>query len=853
MKTKLLFAALFTSMSLCTQAQQMPYQNKHLSPAERAEDLLQRLTLEEKLGLMEHTSKAVERLGIKPYTWWNETLHGVGRNGLATVFPQCIGLAATFNNDLVYHVFDAASDEARAKRYKASQEGDYSIYKGLTFWTPNINIFRDPRWGRGQETYGEDPYLTELMGLAVVHGLQGDPRDGVDKLHACAKHFAVHSGPEWNRHSFDVEKIDPRDLWETYLPAFKALVQKGNVKEVMCAYNRVDGQPCCGNNRLLNQILRNEWGFKGVVTSDCWAVSDFFQKGHHETHADAASASAAAVLSGTDIECGNVYTKNLAVAVERGEINVSDIDVSIRRLLTARFELGEMDESTPWDDIPYSVVSSDEHQQLNLKAALESIVLLQNKNNILPLSSKMKVAVIGANANDSVMLWGNYNGIPNHTYTILDGVKQYAKKVVYDPACDLVSTTQFHSLYNQCKSNGKVGFTATYWNGGKQEGEPVAKNISYTTPIKLTADGGISFAAGVERDNVFGSFKTKFTATKNQDVEIQASYLGRIVVIVDGKEVASKGGNTSKKLPVYTLNAQAGKTYDIEVQYSISGYNAQFGLDLGVNEPTDNKALIKKLAGTDVVIYVGGISPMLEGEEMPVSVDGFKGGDRTDIQLPKVQRQLLADLKAAGKKVVFVNCSGSAVGLSPETENCDAIVQLFYAGQQGGKALGQMLYGDYNPAGRLPVTFYKDIQQIPDFEEYSMKGRTYRYMTEKPQFCFGHGLSYTTFSYGDAQVSRDKIVIPVTNTGSRDGDEVVQLYVNRPSDAEGPVKTLRGFKRVNIPAGQTVQVEFPLNDETFTWWDKYTNTMLALSGEFKLLYGGTSDSDFLKNVSVVRP
>lgn len=853
MRPKLLFAAFFTTLALSAQAQQLPYQDKKLSPAERAEDLLQRLTLDEKLGLMEHTSKAVERLGIKPYTWWNETLHGVGRNGLATVFPQCIGLAATFNNDLVYHVFDAASDEARAKHYKASQEGDYSIYKGLTFWTPNINIFRDPRWGRGQETYGEDPYLTELMGLAVVHGLQGDARDGVDKLHACAKHFAVHSGPEWNRHSFDVEKIDPRDLWETYLPAFKALVQKGNVKEVMCAYNRVDGQPCCGNNRLLNQILRNEWGFQGVVTSDCWAVSDFFQKGHHETHADAASASAAAVLSGTDIECGNVYTKNLAIAVERGEINASDIDVSVRRLLTARFELGEMDETSPWDDIPYSVVSSDEHQQLNLKAALESIVLLQNKNNILPLSPKMKVAVIGANANDSVMLWGNYNGIPDHTYTILDGVKQYAKKVVYDPACDLVSTTQFHSLYNQCKSNGKVGFTASYWNGGKQEGEPVAKNISYTTPIQLTADGGISFAAGVERDNVFGSFKTKFTASKNQEVEIQASYTGRVVVIVDGKEVATKGGNSSKKLPVYTLNAQAGKTYDIEVQYSISGYNAQFGLDLGVNEPTDNKALIKKLAGTDVVIYVGGISPMLEGEEMPVSVDGFKGGDRTDIQLPKVQRQLLAELKKAGKKVVFVNCSGSAVGLTPETENCDAIVQLFYAGQQGGKALGQMLYGDYNPAGRLPVTFYKDTLQIPDFEEYGMKGRTYRYMTEKPQFCFGHGLSYTTFSYGDAQVSRDKIVIPVTNTGSRNGDEVVQLYVNRPSDAEGPVKTLRGFKRVNIPAGQTVQVEFPLNDETFTWWDKYTNTMLALSGEFKLLYGGTSDSDFLKTATIIRP
>lgn len=853
MKNILLSAAFVCSLTLSAQAQQLPYQNKNLTPAERAEDLLQRLTLDEKLGLMEHTSKAVERLGIKPYTWWNETLHGVGRNGLATVFPQCIGLAATFNNDLVYHVFDAASDEARAKHYKASQEGDYAIYKGLTFWTPNINIFRDPRWGRGQETYGEDPYLTELMGLAVVHGLQGEPRDGVDKLHACAKHFAVHSGPEWNRHSFDIEKIDPRDLWETYLPAFKSLVQKGNVKEVMCAYNRVDGEPCCGNNRLLNQILRNEWGFKGVVTSDCWAVTDFFAAGHHETHADAASASAAAVLSGTDIECGNVFTKNLGTAVERGDINVADIDTSIRRLLTARFELGEMDETSPWDDIPYSVVSSEKHQQLNLKAALESIVLLQNKNNILPLSRKMKVAVIGANANDSVMLWGNYNGIPDKTYTVLDGVKQYAKSVIYDPACDLTSTTIFKSLYNQCHSGKQAGFSATYWNNANFEGEPNNKNINYTTPIQLTADGGISFAPGLSRDTFSASYKSTFTSPKSASVDIKASYTGKVDVFVNGEQVATKGGNSSKKQTLYTLEAKAGQKYDIEVRYMIAGYNGQFGLDLGVNEPMDTQALIKKVSGADVVIYVGGISPMLEGEEMPVSVEGFKGGDRTDIQLPKVQRQLLADLKKAGKKVVFVNCSGSAVGLTPETESCDAIVQLFYAGQQGGKALGQMLYGDYNPAGRLPVTFYKDTLQIPDFQEYSMKGRTYRYMKEAPQFCFGHGLSYTTFNYGEAQVSRDKIVIPVTNTGSRDGDEVVQLYVNRPSDTEGPVKTLRGFQRVNIPAGQTVQVEFPLNDETFCWWDKFSNTMLALSGEFKLMYGGTSDSNFLKTVSVTRP
>ena len=850
---KILFIAVAACVFSLPMLAQIKAKDTKGTPAERAEQMLKQLTLEEKLGLMENESKPVERLGIKPYNWWNETLHGVGRNGLATVFPQCVGLASTFDTDLVYNCFYAASDEARAKYLKARQEGNYKIYTGLTFWTPNVNIFRDPRWGRGQETYGEDPYLTSVMGLAVVNGLQGNFANlGVDKLHACAKHYAVHSGPEWNRHTFDVETIDPRDLWETYMPAFKTLVQKGNVKEVMCAYNRLDGDPCCGSSKLLNQILRNEWGFKGVVTSDCGAVTDFYLKGHHETHDDEASASAAALLSGTDVECGSIYAKGLKQAIADGEIREEDIDISVRRLLQARFELGEMDDTTPWDTIPYSVVSSREHQSLNLRAALESIILLQNKNNILPLSKKMSVALIGPNAADSIMLWGNYNGTPDHTYTILEGVKQYAKKLIYDPACNLASDQLFSSLYGQLKSNGRKGMTATYWNNNKMGGDAVA-TVQMTSPFSLTTEGNTHFAQGVELQNFSGSYKATFTPLKNEKVEFLCKYIGKVEVLVDGKLVETKNGYAPSDMTVYTLDAVKGKSYEIEIRYAWLGYQGLFSFNLGSYHTINYDAIVKKVRPADVVIFAGGISPQLEGEEMPVHVEGFRGGDRTDIQLPKVQRNLLAALKKAGKKVIFVNCSGSAIGLAPETENCDAIIQMFYAGQQGGKALAKVLYGEYNPAGRLPMTFYKDTLQLPDFQDYSMKNRTYRYMKEVPTFCFGYGLSYTKFSYGEAKLMRDKIVIPVTNTGKRKGEEVVQLYVNLPKDVNGPIKALRGFKRVEINPGETVDVEIPITEETFTWWDDFTNTMIPQSGEYKLLYGSSSRDQDLKVLTTTRP
>ena len=704
-------------MSACQH--KFPYQDASLPPEERAADLVQRLTLEEKVLLMQNNSSAVPRLGIKPYNWWNEALHGVARNGLATVFPQAIGMGAAFNDSLLHVVFTAVSDEARAKNHIARRDSSYKIYQGLTFWTPNINIFRDPRWGRGQETYGEDPYLTSRLGMAVVRGLQGPENSLYDKAHACAKHYAVHSGPEWNRHSFDAENIAPRDLWETYLPAFKDLVQKAGVKEVMCAYNRFEGSPCCNSDRLLMQILRDEWGYEGLVVSDCGAIYDFFEEGRHGTHKDKADASSAAVLSGTDLECGDAY-KSLIDAVRQGKIKEADLERSVSRLLLARFKLGEMDETTPWDTIPDSVVNCRIHQALALRMAHESMTLLQNKNKLLPLKAGMTIALLGPNANDSVMQWGNYNGFPNHTVTLLEALRKRLpeERLIYVPGA-------------------------------------------------LYADGFVP---------------------KHKREEMEQT------------------------------------------------------------KPLDAASLLKQVGRADVVIFAGGISPMLEGEEMKVNVPGFKGGDRTDIELPAAQRRLLKALKSAGKKVVFVNFSGSAVGLEPETQTCDAILQAWYPGEAGGTAVADVLYGDYNPAGRLPVTFYKNVGQLPDFQDYSMKGRTYRYFEGTPLFPFGYGLSYTTFAYGKAEVKDGCLLVPVTNTGSMDGDEVVQLYLNRPDDTDGPRKTLRAFKRVHIPAGTTRMVSLPLTEETFNWWDPATNTVHPLAGSYKLLYGGSSDDRALQTI-----
>ena len=681
------------------------YADTKLSPEERAADLVSRLTLEEKASLMTYRSAAIERLGIPAYNWWNEALHGVARNGSATVFPEPIGMAASFDDALLYEVFTSVSDEARVKHRMALADGESGWYQGLTFWTPNINIFRDPRWGRGMETYGEDPYLTGMMGLAVVRGLQGDslscareaekqglPR--VLKAHACAKHFAVHSGPEADRHRFDA-RVSERDLRETYLPAFKDLVTKGDVQEVMVAYNRFRGVPCGASDELINKILRGEWGFKGLITSDCWGINDFYVKGRHEFVETPVEAAAKAVRAGVDTECGSIY-KNIPAAVRSGLLDEKEVDTCLKRLIAARIRLGEFDRLPLWNHLPESIVEGPKNHALARRMTRETLVLLKN-DGVLPLKKDARVALIGPNADDPEMMWGNYNPVPRTTITLEDALEVRVDGLQYFKACEAV--------------------------------EPL--------------------------------------------------------------------------LPV--------------------------------------EQILQQLEGYETVIFAGGISSRLEGEEMHVSVPGFSAGDRTDIELPQVQRDILAALHAAGKKVILVNFSGSAVGLVPETESCNAILQAWYPGQEGGPAIAEVLFGDVNPSVKLPVTFYRNIDQLPAFENYDMKGHTYRYFEGEPLFPFGFGLSYTTFHYGKAHVHGHSLVIPVTNTGKVEGTEVVQLYVRRPDDAAGPRKTLRAFRRVSIPAGKTVKVSLPLTDETFRWWSEQAQDMVPMRGKYELLYGGSSE------------
>lgn len=838
------------------------FRDSSLPSEQRAELLLQELTLEEKISLMMDVSKPVERLGIKPYNWWNEALHGVARAGLATVFPQPIGMGASFNDSLVYEVFTAVSDEARAKNAYYASKGSYERYQGLTMWTPNVNIYRDPRWGRGIETYGEDPYLTTRMGVNVVKGLQGVSDGKYDKLHACAKHFAVHSGPEWNRHSFDVEDLPLRDLYETYLPAFKALVQDADVKEVMCAYNRFEGEPCCGNKRLLTQILREEWGFDGIILSDCWAINDFFEEKGHRTHKDAPSAASAAVLSGTDLECGSTY-ESLIEAAKKGMIDEKAIDRSVKKLLKARFDLGEMDNPSKvsWTKIPFSVVASAAHDSLALKMARESMTLLLNKQNVLPLKrGNLTVAVMGPNAKDSVMMWGNYNGVPAHTVTVLDGIRAAlgkGDKLIYEQGCPCIGDDLLESVFSECKSEGRPGFSARYWNNVNHKGK-VDVETRVMTPFNFCTSGATVFAPGVNLTDFSATYNATYVPKASGEVIFDVYSFGKGRLLVNQKEAMSfynsHGGNKQS----YALQVEAGKKYDIELQFEYLQSDAQLNFDMGFKKKVDIAQSVNAVRNADVVVFVGGISPSLEGEEMGVDLPGFKKGDRTSIELPEVQRNLLAALHRAGKKVILVNCSGSPVGLVPETETCEAILQAWYPGQQGGRAVADVLFGDYNPAGRLPVTFYRSIEQLPDFEDYNMAGRTYRFMKERPLFPFGYGLSYTTFTYGAATFNKQtvgsednfSVVVPVSNTGSRDGEEVVQVYLSRVGDEAGPIKTLRAFKRVSVPAGKTVNVHITLSKKDLEWWNEATHSIQFCPGEYQVWIGGSSDEKALSKYAI---
>lgn len=857
----------------CETKYEYDFQNPNLPVDERIENLISLLTLEEKAGLMVNVSEPIERLGIPAYDWWNEALHGVGRAGLATMYPQAIGMAATWNEPGHFEAFTIISDEARAKYNEAIRNNNRGRYYGLSFWTPNINIFRDPRWGRGQETYGEDPFLTARMGVAAVKGLQGDDPDYY-KTYACAKHFAVHSGPEWNRHSYNAS-VSERDLRETYLPAFKALVDEANVRQVMCAYNAFEGEPCCGSGRLMIDILRGEWGYDGMVVSDCWGINDFFVPEYHGTHASPESAAADAVIHTTDLECGDVYN-NLVLSVEQGLITEEQIDYSLRRVLRAWFELGMLDpaDSNPWSKLPHSIVDSPKHKENALKVARESMTLLKNNNNILPLSKDIKrIAVIGANAADTVMLWGNYNGTPSSTVSILDGIKAKLPdaEIIYDRGCDLVDPWVRTSLYDNFTNSrdNSEGLFVEFFNNNSFYGEPVATEIN-NEGILYNNSGGTALAQGVNMDNTSTRISGTFIAPYTGKVVMSARTSDRYKFYLDNKELMSQRGGEAFIPAEYEFDAIKGKSYDIKLEHSQTGRRVYIDFSIFSKEPAQFDELVQGLKDVDAIIYVGGLSPRLEGEEMPVSAEGFKGGDRERLELPAVQSRILADLKTVGKPVIFVLCSGSSLALEADEQNYDALLAAWYGGQAAGTAVADVLFGDYNPAGRLPVTFYKSTEQLDNalkeadnpehqgFQNYNMEGRTYRYMTEEPLYPFGHGLSYSEFEYGDAQLSGDKvkaaeglkIVIPVYNNSSVAGDEVVQLYVKRNDDPMAPLKSLRAFKRVFIEAGASKEVELTVNPDAFEFYDEECNGLSLKTGAYTLMYGGTSAGSGLKKVNI---
>ncbi|WP_394674077.1 glycoside hydrolase family 3 C-terminal domain-containing protein [uncultured Chryseobacterium sp.] len=849
-----------------------PFRNTKLPVDQRIENLLGLLTVDEKIGMMMDNSKAVPRLGIPAYGWWNEALHGVARAGTATVFPQAIGLAASWDVPEHLKTFEMISDEARAKYNRSFDEaGKTGRYEGLTFWTPNINIFRDPRWGRGQETYGEDPFLTASLGVAAVKGLQGNDPDYF-KTHACAKHFAVHSGPEWNRHSYNAE-ISHRDLYETYLPAFKALVIEGNVREVMCAYNAFDGQPCCANDFLVSDILRGKWKYDGMVVSDCWALADFYQKKYHGTHPDEKSTAADALKHSTDLECGDTYN-NLNKSLSSGLITEKDIDASMRRILKGWFELGMLDpkSSVHWNSIPYTVVDSEEHKQQALKMAQKSIVLMKNDKNVLPLNKNIKkIAVVGPNADDGLMQLGNYNGTPSSIVTILEGIRTKFPnaEIIYEKGSEVTDPSSRTSLYWNFlrQKNGEKGMKVEFFNNNEFKGSPA--NISVNkTGISYNSFGGTQLAPNVGRENTSAKISGIFKSTYTGEVIFSASTSDVYTLFVNGKEVATRKGPDARHPSEFPVKMEKGKEYNIELQHRQIGKYVSITFDVYRKDPVNFAVVKEKVKDAEVIIFAGGLSPSLEGEEMMVNAEGFKGGDKTNIELPKVQRELLAELRKTGKPVVFVLCTGSALGLEQDEKNYDALLNAWYGGQSSGTAVADVLSGDYNPSGKLPVTFYKSIEQLDNglsktskhkgFENYDMQGRTYRYMKETPLYPFGHGLSYSTFSYGNSTLSKNSIgtnenvtlSVPVTNTSGKNGEEVVEVYIKRNNDPLAPVKTLRAFQRVAIPAKTSKIVQLTLSPDSFMFYDEKADDLVSKPGDYTILYGGTSADSGLKSLSL---
>ena len=838
-------------------AQTADYLNPALPLGRRVDDLVSRMTLEEKVSQMQDVAPAIERLGIPEYNWWNEALHGVARSGLATSFPQAIGLAATWDDSLMFRMATVISDEARAKYHEYVRAGSRQRYQGLTFWSPNINLFRDPRWGRGQETYGEDPFLTGRLAVQFIRGMQGDDPKYL-KTVATVKHFAVHSGPEPERHTFDAV-VSERDLRESYLPHFEAGIREGGAYSLMCAYNRVDGKAACGSDMLLKDILRGEWGFKGYVVSDCGAIDDIYAR--HKVVATGAQAAALAVKTGTDLECGRVYA-NLVDAVKQGLITEQEIDTAVKRLFLARFKLGMFDppDSVRWTRIPLRVLDQPAHRELARQAARESIVLLKNARGLLPLRKDLRtLAVIGPNADQWRMLLGNYNGLPADPVTPLRGIREAVGKgtrVLYARGADLADGFPVLDVVssNMLATNaGGPGLDVAYFNSRAMAGAPVSTAVDTTLDVNwhdgapradLNPDDFAVRWTGSFRPPRSGTYWLGLIGTMRFQLFLDDSLVVRSVY-------PTHDGEFPDPRPVRSepLRLEAGRSYRLRVDAQESYGDAQLHLLWSTPHEMLETDALRAAGEADVVVLCLGLTAQLEGEEMRVEIEGFRGGDRTRLDLPAPQQQLLERIVALGKPTVLVLLNGSALAVNWAEQHVRAIVETWYGGQAAGGALADVLFGDYNPGGRLPLTFYKSVADLPPFDDYRMEGRTYRFFTGTPLYPFGYGLSYTSFAYQNLRTSADTLAagdtltvrVDVTNTGKRAGDEVVQLYVRHlGSSVARPREDLRGYKRITLRPRETRTVEFSLPASSLAYWNPDTHRWVVEQEPVELAVAASS-------------
>ena len=843
------FISFILTLFNCSKPREPLYFDTTVPVSQRVSDLVSRMTLDEKISQLVNNAPAIPRLSVPAYNWWNESLHGVARAGIATVYPQAIGLGATWDDALILDMATIISDEARAKHHEFVRNEQRGIYQGLTMWSPNINIFRDPRWGRGQETYGEDPHLTSRLGVAFVKGLQGDDPDYL-KVVATPKHYAVHSGPEPERHRFNA-RVSARDLWETYLPAFEATIVEGKAHSIMGAYNRVNDDPACAHEYLLEEVLRGLWDFEGFVVSDCGAIYDILE--HHKFTDTGEEASALALSKGLDLDCGSMFSEYLPAAVEKGLITEAEIDIAITRLFTARFRLGMFDpvDKVKYAQIPHDVNDSEKHRKHSRLVAQKSMVLLKNENNLLPLDKNLRaITVVGPNADNDEAPLGNYHGTPSNIVTALDGIRNKvpANTRVYFSTGSGHVDKHYETVPNEfllTPAGDKNGLKAQFFNNMELKGEVVHERID--DKVNFTWLDHEPYAGG-KKDTFSIKWTGKLTVPETGEYELGVEGDDGYRMFLDGEEIIESWKSQPLTATTTKLNLEKGKEYPITIEYFEQWFGA--GIRLFWALPNDNELqkVLDYARKSDVVVMVGGISPRLEGEELPLAIEGFHRGDRTGLGLPLVQLELLKQLKATGTPVVLVLMNGSALAVNWANDNIPAILEAWYPGQEGGNAIADVLFGDYNPAGRLPVTFYKSVEDLPPFEEYSMENRTYRYFTGEPLYPFGYGLSYSTFQYTDLELSGSsmdtntplKVSVQVTNTGRVAGEEVVQLYIkDTGASTPRPIHELKGFERIYLTPGETKTVRFRLNAKHLLMINDKEQRVVE-DGEFIISIGASS-------------